>query len=1119
MNNVPIVKDVCLVGGGHSHALFLRAWAMQPLPGVRLTLVSSDVQTPYSGMLPGLIAGHYSCDDIHIDLLRLCRWADVRFIEDTVTAIDLEARQVKFQQRPGLSFDVLSLDTGSTPDLSVPGSQENVTPVKPVSGFYARWQAVSQNARIGVVGSGAGGFELVTAIQHKLRNTSATCIWFLRGNDSINGRPAQVSKLAIEAATSAGIEVIKGFDVASVEAGKLNAADGRVAELDEIIWCTAATGPTWPASAGLAIDHRGFVATNSYLQSTSHPFVFATGDIGTQVQTPSTKAGVFAVRQAPVLFENIRRYLLREPLKTYKPQADFLTLMATGSQHAIACRGPVVLQGDWVWRWKDHIDQTFMEKFRHLPKRLMNASLARLPNALAEHTSDTAAPSAMLCRGCGAKVGSAVLQRVLDELAAQKTNDAHRVKHSPAEDTAVVDLPTNRLVQSVDHINAIVDDPYLLGRIAALHAISDVITLDATVHSAQVIVTLPEAFDNVIERDLTLLMQGIVEALDAESCALVGGHTTQGSQMSVGVVVNASMATLPATSSPLKPDHTLILTKPLGVGILFAALEQTAARGGDVIKAIESMLLSNTQAANILRKHGCVAITDVTGFGLAGHLNRLLQGMSDNTQSLGATIDLEKIPYLAGAKSLSQAGYQSSLWAQNNTALANAVIENNCTPESVALLSDPQTSGGLLAAVPVHAAADCLEELVASGYASASSIGQLNSSGTVRIMDSKTNLTSGGSAASEDSQMSTPNKQCLLWLRAETKPFERRTLLTPDIAAQLIQDGYSIVVEKSPLRIFDDIEYENAGCEIVDTHAWHQAPQHALILGLKELDPEDGAFTRNHVHFAHVFKEQTGWEQTLTQFQQGGGKLFDLEYLTDETGKRVAAFGYWAGFVGAAVAVLAYCKKCKSGTLGALNAWPDKNALVSEVRAELAKIDDNPTALVIGALGRCGSGAVELLKRCDVKTTAWDQAETASGGPFDAVRDHDLFINCVFINQALPPFTDSAQMERPSRRLQVICDVSCDPFGQYNPVPIYSQCTSMDAPVIEVLPASNNEQSLHLIAIDHLPSLLPRESSEDFSTQLLPILRDIRNLDSGAWKRAGDIFSHHMARLPAETTR
>lgn len=761
MNGVPIVRDVCLVGGGHSHALLLRSWAMQPIAGVRLTLVSSDVLTPYSGMLPGLIAGHYSHDEIHIDLLKLCAWSNVRFIEDTIVGIDLQQKQVLFGERPALSFDVLSLDTGSTPDLSVPGSSEYVTPVKPVSDFHARWQQLKlrldttddTDVSIGVVGSGAGGFELITAMRHQLANASARCYWFLRGDTSISGRAKKVGEFAQAAAVAAGIEVVRQFDVVAVEPGKLNAADGRVYELDEIIWCTAATGPSWPAAAGLDIDERGFVATNAYLQSTSHPFVFASGDVGTQIETPSNKAGVFAVRQAPVLLKNIRAYLLGQSLKTYKPQKDFLSLMATGPAHGIASRGPFAVQGDWVWRWKDHIDQTFMNRFRHLPKRHMNASLAKLPNALnyvetGNAMSSTALqPHAMRCRGCGAKVGGEILQRVLDELIPHNTDISALAKWSPAGDTAVVNLPNRRLVQSVDQINAIVDDPFLLGRIAALHAISDIITLNATLHSAQVLLTLPEASEVVTERDLRLMMSGILAALSEESCALIGGHTTQGPDMSVGLAINATLVDDPGDDSAetnarleVQAGDGLILTKALGVGTLFAGLMQGKARGADVTACITGMSRSNRTAAGILRQHGSLAMTDVTGFGLLGHLERLLKGIKLNTltghetySAPGVAISLNSVPLLEGAYELSQQGYRSSLWAQNAMAYSNASIDNDCDEAAVALLADPQTSGGLLAIVPCDSCKACIDALTQRGDTDAALIGFIDVSGSIHI--------------------------------------------------------------------------------------------------------------------------------------------------------------------------------------------------------------------------------------------------------------------------------------------------------------------------------------------------------------------------------------------------
>lgn len=363
--------------------------------------------------------------------------------------------------------------------------------------------------------------------------------------------------------------------------------------------------------------------------------------------------------------------------------------------------------------------------------------------------------------------------------------------------------------------------------------------------------------------------------------------------------------------------------------------------------------------------------------------------------------------------------------------------------------------------------------------------------------------------------ITTNDNNNLLWLRAETKPFEQRTLLTPDVAAKLVTHGYELVVERSPQRVFDDAEYENVGCRLVDAHAWHDAPLNAIILGLKELGPEDGPFTRRHVHFAHVFKDQQDWQKTLLQYRAGGGSLYDLEYLTDDAGKRIAAFGYWAGYVGAALAVLAYCAKLQGRALGALSAWQDKHALLAAVQQALQSVARQPDALVIGALGRCGSGAVELLNACHIKVRAWDQDETASGGPFDVLLEHDLFINCVFINAPLPPFTTRKHLQDSARRLQVVSDVSCDPFGQYNPLPVYDRCTTMDRPVDEIMASKGEQPSLELIAIDHLPSLLPRESSEHFSAQLLSTLMDIKYIDSGAWKRAHDVYQHHLQRLPA----
>ncbi len=737
MISTPLVRDVFLIGGGHSHVLLIRRWAMRPLPGVRLTLISSDSQTPYSGMLPGLVAGHYSVEDIHVDLRVLCSWAGVRFVEDTVVGLDLDARQVHMSGRPSMSFDVLSLDTGSTPDLSVDGASEHCTPVKPVYNFSTRWTSIvsrinttnSDSVTIGVVGSGAGGFELITAMRHALPAGSAKCLWFLRGELPLRGRPPKVGKLALASARKQGIEVVTGFDVVKVGEGELRAADGRQFDVDEILWCTAAIGPGWVKHAGFDLDKRGFVSTNAHLQSVSHPFVFATGDIGTQVETPSAKAGVFAVRQAPVLYENIRRHLLNQSLKTYSPQKDFLSLMATGGKRAIASRGSIVIEADWVWRWKDHIDRTFMRQFVDLPA--MKETLpAQLPSALQDKDTVAASDNPMRCRGCGAKVSSRVLDRVLASLNVMASKDVVS-GHKQASDTAIVTLPTTTLVQSVDHLNALVDDPYLLGRIAAVHALSDVVTVAATPHSAQVIVSLPEASEEIIERDLQQLMIGLVEALNEEGCVLVGGHTTLGAELSIGVVINATQAEPQPDMSEesenlFTADDVLVITQGLGTGTLFAGLMQQNAQGADIRLAIDAMQMSNQPAAQLLRQHGAYAMTDITGFGLLGHADRMLRGLQSDA---GMQITLNDVPLLSGAKSLANQKVRSSLWQSNSRILEQVTVAQDVDLNHLSLLCDPQTSGGLLAIVPAQHQDSIVAELQALGYSDAAVIGSVNASG------------------------------------------------------------------------------------------------------------------------------------------------------------------------------------------------------------------------------------------------------------------------------------------------------------------------------------------------------------------------------------------------------
>lgn len=344
-----------------------------------------------------------------------------------------------------------------------------------------------------------------------------------------------------------------------------------------------------------------------------------------------------------------------------------------------------------------------------------------------------------------------------------------------------------------------------------------------------------------------------------------------------------------------------------------------------------------------------------------------------------------------------------------------------------------------------------------------------------------------------------------LWVRAEQRPNEERVGLTPEGARSLIEAGMRVSVEASRQRKIPIGDYSAAGCEIVAENSWPMAPEEAIIFGLKELPDDDTPLTHGHIMFGHAFKGQHAGRRLLARFKAGGGTLYDLEYLVDESGRRVAAFGYWAGFAGAAISLKAWTAQEAGGICHPVGTYPGKMALVEELRADLAATARPlPKAIVIGALGRVGTGAADLCAELGMEVTRWDMEETANGGPFPEILDHDVFLNCIFARPGTPVFVGPDAIAAP-RRLTVIGDIACDPDSDYNPVPVYSAATDWQAPVVRVA----DDPPLDVMAIDNLPSLLPVESSEDFAAQLLPSLRRLDRLDEGVWGRAKATFDEH----------
>lgn len=363
-----------------------------------------------------------------------------------------------------------------------------------------------------------------------------------------------------------------------------------------------------------------------------------------------------------------------------------------------------------------------------------------------------------------------------------------------------------------------------------------------------------------------------------------------------------------------------------------------------------------------------------------------------------------------------------------------------------------------------------------------------------------------------------------LHLRAETKPLEARAALTPSTTKQLLDAGFKVYVEKSSQSTFDADEYEKVGATIVPEGSWKEAPKDRIIFGLKEL-PEDETFplVHEHIQFAHCYKDQGGWKDVLRRFPEGKGTLYDLEFLENDQGRRVAAFGFYAGFAGAAIGVMDWAFKqthSDNEDLRGVTPYPNEDELIADVKKVLDEaLEKNggeyPQCLVIGALGRCGSGALDFFKKVgipDEKLIKWDMKETAKGGPFQEIVQSDIFVNCIYLSQPIPPFIDYESLNVPDRKLRTIIDVSADTTNPHNPIPVYSIATVFNDPTVPVETSAGPK--LSVCSIDHLPSLLPREASEFFAKDLMPSLLELPNRDtSPVWVRAKQLFDKHVARL------
>jgi selenide,water dikinase len=716
MQAAPLLKDLVLVGGGHAHVHVVKSFGMKPMPGVRLSLIGRDIETPYSGMIPGFVAGRYSFDDCHIDLARLSAWSGVRLIHAEATGLDRDNRLVLLNGRPPVSYDLLSIDIGSAPNLdTIPGAAESATPVKPIAALGRRWLAFLEAMKpwlgplnITVIGGGAGGVELALAIDHRLRTVAAGAelqVTLATRDEILAGQAAAARQRMRAILQRRGLRLMEKSTAARIERGAVQFDDGQWREADAVFVVTEASAPRWFAETGLPLDERGFLALDATLRSTGDPLIFAAGDCATMLDHRRPKAGVFAVRQGPPLAANLRRALLGQQPRPFTPQSRYLSILGSGDGRAVATRGSWAVEGAWVWRWKDRIDRKWMRMYREPPARPMQMAAAQPPDpALADaEAKRLLADIGMRCGGCGAKVGANVLARVLARLGLFGLQ--------APDDAAIIEMPAGKaLVQSVDFFRTFIDDPYVFGEVAATHALGDVWAMGATPHSALALAVVPAAAERLMEEDLFQMLSGARRVLDEACCALIGGHSGEGPEAALGFSVNGVVEPARALrKGGLQPGDKLVLGKPLGTGVIFAAAMRGAARGAWIEGALASMRRPSAKMAASLVAAGAHACTDVTGFGLAGHLAEMIRASSE---LVSVDLSLDALPALDGATELFARGFASSLQPENLRArhLIDG-MDRRAAHAKLPLLFDPQTAGGLLAAVPAEAVG-CVEGVV-----------------------------------------------------------------------------------------------------------------------------------------------------------------------------------------------------------------------------------------------------------------------------------------------------------------------------------------------------------------------------------------------------------------------
>ena len=736
----PKQLHLVLIGGGHAQIQLLKSLGMKPIDGLAVTLITDVLNTPYSGMLPGFISGQWKEDEIHIDLAKLASFAGADLIHAPVKAIEAEHKRVHISHRPPVSYDILSINCGAAPELeAIEGADEYAIAVKPIAHFIQKIpEKLSQNQPINIIGAGVAGLELAFAFHMKYESQQPEINIFSRSNTLLPKMPKKAGHILSSHCKNKGITVHFNKAVTCLTEQHITTSDGQTYPSGLNFVVTGVTPPPFIASLGHACDKDGFVRVKPSLNSDIHPEIFATGDVANVIGAKREKAGVFAVRAGAILTKNIRRYVHNEPLIDWKPQSRYLALINTGHQKAMAIRNGLVLSGHWAWRLKNHIDLSFMRRFSDLPVMRMEPPTP-LPRYQAEgYDTNDAIFAEMRCSGCAAKASATLLEKAMSTARATALSLGASPDYLPQENGLLADAtptiaPDKPLIHSFDSLKQMLPDPFTFAQIAANHALSDLYVAGATPLWAQAHLNLQEASTTHQQNDATQLLTGALMALSSAQTRLIGGHTSQSSETSLGFAVTGAQSFYFAAYDG-KEDYVLICTKGLGTGVALAAYQRQLLPSHAYDDTMQTMLLSNQQAAEACFHAGTIAMTDITGFGIARHAQNLIDRLGYN---IGIRVLLGALPLISHIEPLLETGLKSSSFTNNQMA-----VELHATPTAsrqprFGLLFDPQTSGGVLAIVPKCNAEELLTSLnQLSPFMRASIIGQITSDNTGLMIES-----------------------------------------------------------------------------------------------------------------------------------------------------------------------------------------------------------------------------------------------------------------------------------------------------------------------------------------------------------------------------------------------